>query len=215
MLTHRYIHKYTWTSPDGKPHNQIDHILIDRRRLSSVLDVRSFKAADCDTDHYLLVAKIREGIAVNKQGSHKFHMDRFNLKKLNEVEDKEKYSGEVSNRFAALEDSDAVVEINIIWETIRENIKISAKESLGYYELKQHKQWFDEGCSELLDQRKQAKLHWSQNPGEINGNNLNNVRRETIRHFRNKKREYLKGKINEFATNSKNQNIRDLYRGIN
>jgi hypothetical protein len=44
---------------------------------------------------------------------------------------------------------------------------------------------------------------------------LDSVRRETSRHFRNKKREYLIGKINELATNSKNRNIRDLYRGIN
>jgi exonuclease III len=52
MLPHRNIHKYTWTSPDGKTHNQIDHILVDRRRQSNVLDVRSFRAEDCDTDHY-------------------------------------------------------------------------------------------------------------------------------------------------------------------
>jgi hypothetical protein len=45
--------------------------------------------------------------------------------------------------------------------------------------------------------------------------NLKNVRRETSRHFRNKKREYLKDKINELETNSKNKNTRDLYRGIN
>jgi hypothetical protein len=76
MFPHRSIHKYTWTSPDGNAHNQINNILIDRQRHSSVLDVRSFRAADCDTDHYLLVAKIRERIAVNKQGSHKFHMER-------------------------------------------------------------------------------------------------------------------------------------------
>ena len=39
MFLHQNIHKYTWTSPDGKTHNQIYHILIDKRRLSSILDV--------------------------------------------------------------------------------------------------------------------------------------------------------------------------------
>jgi hypothetical protein len=57
-----------------------------------------------------------------------------------------------------LEDLDIEGEINSAWESIRENIKISAKESLGYYELKKHEPWFKEGCSKLLDQRKQAKL---------------------------------------------------------
>jgi hypothetical protein len=40
MLPHRNINKFTWTSPDGKRHNQIDHILIDKRRHSSILDVQ-------------------------------------------------------------------------------------------------------------------------------------------------------------------------------
>jgi hypothetical protein len=82
MFPHRNIHKYTGTSPDGKTHNQIDHFLVDRRRLSSVLNVRSFRAADCDTDHYLVVAKVRERLAVNKQRSQRFYMERFNLKKI-------------------------------------------------------------------------------------------------------------------------------------
>ena len=43
---------------------------------------------------------------------------------------------------------------------------------------------------------------------------LNNVRREVSRHFRNKKKAYLRAKIEELETNSKIQNIRDLYRGI-
>jgi predicted transcriptional regulator len=53
-----------------------------------------------------------------------------------------RYRVEVSNRFAALEYLDVEVEINTIWETIRENIKISTKDSLGYYKLKKHKPWF-------------------------------------------------------------------------
>jgi len=39
MFPQRNIHKYTWAYPDGKTHNQIDHILIDRRWHSSILDV--------------------------------------------------------------------------------------------------------------------------------------------------------------------------------
>jgi hypothetical protein len=58
--------------------------------------------------------------------------------------------------------------------------------------LKKHEPWFDEGCSELLDQMKQAKLQWLQDPSEINGDNLNNVRREARRYFKNTKSEYLK-----------------------
>jgi hypothetical protein len=48
----------------------------------------------------------------------------------------------------------------------------------------------------------------------VNEDNLSNVRREASRLYRNKKREYLKDKMNEIELNSKNKNIRDLYRGI-
>jgi hypothetical protein len=54
-----------------------------------------------------------------------------------------------------------------------------------------------------------------QDPGEVNEDYLTNVKRETSRHFRNKKREYFKDKINELESNNKNKNIRNLYRGIN
>jgi endonuclease/exonuclease/phosphatase family metal-dependent hydrolase len=95
VFPHRNIYKYTWTCPDGKTHNQIDHILVNRRRHSNELDVRSFRAADCDNDHYLVVAKVTEILAMNKQKSHTFHMERFNLKKLNKVEGKEQFRVDV------------------------------------------------------------------------------------------------------------------------
>jgi hypothetical protein len=80
--------------------------LIDNTRHSNIFDVRSFRGADCDTDHYLAVAKLRERILVSKV----------------------------------------------------ENIKTSVKENLGYQKLKHNKPWFDDECSKLTDQRKQAKL---------------------------------------------------------
>jgi hypothetical protein len=54
-----------------------------------------------------------------------------------------------------------------------------------------------------------------QNPSQICGDNLQNLRHEISRTFRNKKREYLKDIIDDIETNNNNKNIRDLYRGIN
>jgi hypothetical protein len=59
MFPHRNIHKCTWTSPDGNTHNQIDYILIDRWKHSSVLNVWSFRAADCDMNHCLVVLRLK------------------------------------------------------------------------------------------------------------------------------------------------------------
>jgi hypothetical protein len=80
---------------------------------------------------------------------HRVCMERFSLKKLNEVEGKEQYHVEIWNRFPTLENLDTEVGISRIWEIITENITISAKESWGYHELKKHKPWFNEGCLEL------------------------------------------------------------------
>jgi hypothetical protein len=52
------------------------------------------------------------------------------------------------------------------WESMRENMKASAIESLGYCEFKQHNPRFDEECSKLLHERKEAKMQWLQNPSQ-------------------------------------------------
>ncbi|KAJ4447689.1 hypothetical protein ANN_09697 [Periplaneta americana] len=123
---------------------------------------------------------------------------------------------EISNRFAALRSSDKVEEldVNSVWEYIRDNIKIAVVWSIGYYETKKKKPWFDETCFMVVERRKQAKLKFLQDPVETNRDNYFNERREASRTLRNKKRGYLKEKLNEIETNSKNKNIRDLYKGI-
>ena len=78
-------------------------------------------------------------------------------------------------RFAALENVRENENINRGWESIKENIKTLATESLGMHEMKQHKPWFDEECLGILDKRKQAKMQWIQDPSQSNADNLNNI----------------------------------------
>ena len=99
----------------------------------------------------------------------------------------------------ALENLNGSEDINGAWENITENIKTSAKDSLGLCEWRQHKQWFAEECSWFFDKRKQAKIQWLQDPNQSNVDNLNKVRRED-RHFRNKEKEYLKVKNDDLET---------------
>jgi len=56
------------------------------------------------------------------------------------------YQIEITNRFAALENSSDNEDINKFWENLKDKIKTSTKGSVGLHELKQHKQWFDKEC---------------------------------------------------------------------
>jgi hypothetical protein len=95
--------------------------------------------------------KVMEKLAANKQRMHRFLTERFSPKELNEVRDKRQCHVKVSNRFTALEDLDAQVDVNSGWKTV--NMKISAKGRLDQYEFKKHKPWFDKGSLKLVNQR--------------------------------------------------------------
>ena len=70
-------------------------------------------------------------------------VERFNLRQLNELEVRKQYQNKISNRFAALENLSDGEDINRAWDTIKKNIKTSAKDSLSLQELMQHKSRFD------------------------------------------------------------------------
>jgi hypothetical protein len=104
-------------------------MLIDRRWHLSILDVQSFRGVQCNTDHYLVVAKVRERLAVSKQAAQKFDGEVFNLRKLNELEVMKQYQIKISDWFAALDNLHASKNRNRAWENNKENIKTSTKES--------------------------------------------------------------------------------------
>jgi hypothetical protein len=102
-----------------------------------------------------VVVKVKERLSARKQAAQKTDVERFNLKKLREMEVRKQFQTEICNRFEALDNLNDSEDINRAWENIKENVKISAKEMLGLYGQKQHKE-----CSQVLVQRKQAKMQW-------------------------------------------------------
>ena len=63
---HLDIHKATWLSPNRSTRNQIDHVVIDGRYASSVLDMRTFRGPNVDSDHFLVEAKVRMRISTSR-----------------------------------------------------------------------------------------------------------------------------------------------------
>ena len=149
---------------------------------SNVLNVRIFRVAVCDID---LVANVSERSSVIEQISQKFDGEKFNLRRLNELEVTKQCQMEITKRFATLENLSVDEDINRVCENIKENINTSVKDSLVLHELKQHLR-FDEECSGFLDHRKQHKMQWVQDTNHCSVDNLNNLRRDASRHFRKK-----------------------------
>jgi len=112
-------------------------------------------------------------LATSKQAAQTFDVGKFGLRMLRELEVRKHYQIKSSYRFAALENLSDSKNINRAWQTIQEKIKISTKDSLGLYELKQHKSWSDEEFLRFLDQMKKVKILWLQDPNQGNVDNLN------------------------------------------
>jgi len=146
-----FEHKYTWVSPDGKILNQIDHVSVDRRRHTNIMDVTSYRGVEGDTDHQLVITKVREKLyIVNRENKGSKQM-KFQVKRLNNPSIRADYQLELSNRFEILEDSsnnnddiNNEIDVSKLWKAIRETIKSTAKKLVGEKKQQKNKSWFDE-----------------------------------------------------------------------
>ena len=149
LFKHKDIHKYTWTSPDGKTRNQIDHILINKKWRTSLLDVRTRRGADVASDHELLVAKIRLKLRNAKKGETR--SGKFNVQKLQNPEVAHKFKIELSNRFQVLQDDEEIS----LTKLNHEILEVS-QQLLGQ-PRKKKEQWISEESWNIIEERKRTK----------------------------------------------------------
>jgi len=153
LFPHKECHKPTWTSPNGRIKNQIDHIAISKKWRSSLLDTRNRRGADCGSDHHLVTADIRLKIASNQKQLEK-RQKRYNTDKLKNKETKREFNLELKNRFERLTLEDEEVEQK--WNKIKEMMEETSKEILGY-KRKNKKPWISEETWKIIEERKKLK----------------------------------------------------------
>ena len=98
---------------------------------SSILDERFFRGADCETDHNLVFAKVRDRLALSTEAAQMFYVEKINLRKLIELDVKKHYNIKISNRCAASDSLIDKVDISRAWENSKVYIKNSTIETLG------------------------------------------------------------------------------------
>ena len=123
FFTHHPRRLYTWTSPDGKTRNQIDHIAISFKWRSSVKDTRTLPGADCNTDHQLLISQIKVRLIQINQGPTPLRLD------LTSIDNK--YRIQITNKFEALLRCEESKTPNELWEEGKRNIQNIANQTIA------------------------------------------------------------------------------------
>ena len=155
LFRHKDIHKATWNAPGGRTSSQIDHVIIDRRHASNVLDVRSYRCLESDiehhySDHLLLGAKIRARISnINKEKGVK--CKRYDVSKLGNRKCKESFNKDLKERL------DEHKHEELSWRQCCNAMQASAEKCLGHKQYVKNT-WFDKECEEavqrVIDARK-------------------------------------------------------------
>ena len=152
VFPHKDVHKLTWTSPDGHTVNQIDHMIINQKWRRSLRDVRVYRGADANSDHYLVIGQVKLKLRQTRKVQNR---QVFDTQKLRRPAEKQEFVVELRNRFSVLAE-EPTMDIEEEWETIKNAYTETSKKVLGYRK-KKNKEWITPVTWLRIEERRKIK----------------------------------------------------------
>jgi hypothetical protein len=189
--------------------NQIDHVIINQRHASSIIEVRSCRRPNCDSDHFLVKVTLRERLynALKNQGRKR---RRWNIDKPKN-EDLNLYQQKINEK---LEDTDEIQDVQIECNKIKNVIVDAATESLGEKKGKRN-EWFDEECRTAIQEKNNMRIVMLQRMKRNSNENYREYRKRANKICREKKREMLKRQIESIQVDMERADTRKYYQSVN
>jgi hypothetical protein len=200
---HKREHKITWMIPVGTEGNQRDHMLISKKWKRIIQDVRTYRGANVDSDHLLVVAKMRMKVVKQTGGSRK---NRWDVEKLNHTRHNDEYKKEMRKK---LETREEEVDIDEEWKNLKESIMDTAETVLGRRTKRKRKEWFDEECEKRTEAKNQARNRWLKTGNLKDLKNYKEKRKEETKYCKHKKESWIGELMPEVEVN--NRDSRKLY----
>ncbi|CAH1721690.1 unnamed protein product [Aphis gossypii] len=180
------IHKETWLSPGGRYSSQIDHVLIENKHKTIIKNVKSYRGADADTDHYLILIDFRVKMSMEWKKKQKI-LEKYEVDKLKNKETLQTYQETVTNLLGRREGFDTE-QIEESWIAIKTSITESAEKVIQLTQRKKTKKWFNDNCKQVIRERNEARIKAIHTPTPENIRDFENKRREVNTLIRKEKR---------------------------
>ncbi|XP_038116615.1 uncharacterized protein LOC119768902 [Culex quinquefasciatus] len=211
FFARKNIRKHTWRHPNGESCTQIDHVLVDGRHFSDVMDVRSYRGPNIDSDHFLVACKIRARLS-NVLTPRTARIARLNVQRLASSDVAAEYSRKLDER---INEDAPTGNLDEQWGALQSIVNTTATEVIGTTRGRKPKGWFDAECQRVTDEKNEARKRMLVKGTRRNCERYSELRRAEKRTHRRKEREYDERVLAEAQAQYNANDKRRFYATVN